>query len=362
MENNENKPRNPKLRKAARTAGTLLSCVLVFFCFFCAARTVCGYFHHKSAHRGESKVYERLSDQIGQMWIDGRTVRTVDWTTKKPISPKLRWIRPSPWDPLAVFSDTDGNRGFLDTRTGRIVIPAKFWHAWIFSEGLAAVSSEDGRLGFIRADGSYAIEPDFYCDRSLDYVFHDGYCWVRTKKNGPFGVIDRTGRWIFDPVYTSVCPDVGRSFIVGLENGKYGLLDSTLRWTFPPEYDCISRDPNRADAVFLTRDCIKRLVTLDGEVLEPFVIDCICPLRYDEIEEEHPEPARFLWFRVNKKMGVMQARDGSIILPARFDDVEMASETMFECRIDDDYNHGILYDLQGRPLGEKIARSAAQTR
>lgn len=355
MENKDNTPRNTWFQKAAKAAGSILGVLLILFCLFCTIRTVRGYCRVKTSHRGESKSYERLSEQVGQMWIDGHTVRTVDWKTKKPISPKLRWINPSPWDSLAVFSDSKGRRGYLNAHTGRIVIPGQYLHAWVFSEGLAAVANADGRLGFIRHDGTYAIDPVFDYDRSLDYVFHEGLCWIREDK-GYFGAIDHSGQWFLDPVFESVSPNVGRSFVVGL-NGKYGLMDSTLHWTFPPEYDHITFSSERDDAVFLTRDGVKRLVTLKGEILEPFIVDYVGPLRYEETEEEDPKPASYLWFRVDDKRGVMRARDGKVILPAIYEDVDLASETMFECSSDEVYDLILLFDLEGKPLGEKIAGS-----
>ena len=54
-------------------------------------------------------------------------------------------------DTLAVFFKDD-KRGYLNRNTGKVVIPAKYSKAWIFSEGLAAVV-EDGELKFTNREG-----------------------------------------------------------------------------------------------------------------------------------------------------------------------------------------------------------------
>ena len=82
--------------------------------------------------------------------------------------------------------------GFID-RTGRIVIPAKFYEAGDFSEGLAVVrSSEKSRFGYLNQKGELAIPYSF--EWAGD--FHDGLAAVAITK-GKYGFIDKTGRVVF---------------------------------------------------------------------------------------------------------------------------------------------------------------------
>ena len=60
---------------------------------------------------------------------------------------KFDWTSSSPNDSLGVFC-TDGKRGYYNSYTGKIVVPAQYRRAWIFSEGLAAVQ-KNGMIGFI---------------------------------------------------------------------------------------------------------------------------------------------------------------------------------------------------------------------
>ena len=51
---------------------------------------------------------------------------------------KFDWTSSSPNDSLGVFC-SDGKRGYYNSYTGKIVVPAQYRRAWIFSEGLAGV-------------------------------------------------------------------------------------------------------------------------------------------------------------------------------------------------------------------------------
>ena len=39
-------------------------------------------------------------------------------------------------DTLTVFTDKENKRGYLNTKTGKIALPAQWDHAWVFSEGV----------------------------------------------------------------------------------------------------------------------------------------------------------------------------------------------------------------------------------
>lgn len=65
-------------------------------------------------------------------------------------------------DTLAVFFKDD-KRGYLNRNTGKVVIPAKYSNAWIFSEGLAAVV-EDGELKCLYTKDLKVVLPLEYSD------------------------------------------------------------------------------------------------------------------------------------------------------------------------------------------------------
>lgn len=70
----------------------------------------------------------------------------------------IRWIAaPAPGDSLVCYSTGD-KRGYFNLFTGQPVIRPRYDHAWMFSEGLAAVD-EDGWIKFIDTKGNVVINP-----------------------------------------------------------------------------------------------------------------------------------------------------------------------------------------------------------
>lgn len=80
-------------------------------------------------------------------------------TTGEVVTKGIDWIAlPADEDSLIVYSK-DNKRGYLNRFNGEIVIPARYPKAWVFSEGIAAVSEGDsifssttwGKLSTIRS-------------------------------------------------------------------------------------------------------------------------------------------------------------------------------------------------------------------
>ena len=101
----------------------------------------------------------------------------------------------------------NGKYGFID-RTGKVVVPFQFDHAWDFSEGLAQVELK-GRKYFIDTTGRTVFEAKF------DEVenFSEGLCAVNRGQKidqnngvvtnpGRWGYIDKTGKLVIPLKYT----------------------------------------------------------------------------------------------------------------------------------------------------------------
>ena len=84
----------------------------------------------------------------------------------------IRWIAtPLGTDSLVCYSNGE-KRGYFNMFTGRPVIEPRYDHAWIFSDGLAAVD-DGGWIKFIDATGRVVIDP------RISYVpGMDDYVWV----------------------------------------------------------------------------------------------------------------------------------------------------------------------------------------
>ncbi len=106
------------------------------------------------------------------------------------------------WSPI----EQDGRWGFQD-RTGRIVLPPKYFMAYPFLEtGLAAVADEQGWV-YINAGGEEIIRP-FIFDNGPD-EFSEGL--ARFVQNGKFGYFDRYGQVVIAPSF---------DFAYGFKNGR----------------------------------------------------------------------------------------------------------------------------------------------
>ena len=89
----------------------------------------------------------------------------------------------------------------------------------VFIDGIQTIE-RDGLFGFKRDDGTVIVEPKY---RFVDQ-FKDGYCVV-LHDYGQYGLIDRDGREIVEPIYEEVSyPTDG--MIRVRDHGLYGFFDT----------------------------------------------------------------------------------------------------------------------------------------
>ena len=149
---------------------------------------------------------QKLSDDL--FFYDGcygKAGYVVNADGKKVIK-KVYWTaKPLKGDSLVCYCDGD-RRGYFHMRDGRVVVKPTYNHAWVFSDGLAAVE-QGGRVKFIDSDGQVVIDKGFAYDIDIDgYVFHDGHCAVHESTGKHMGLIDHNGDWALAPQYERICP------------------------------------------------------------------------------------------------------------------------------------------------------------
>lgn len=166
---------------------------------------------------------------------------------KKVLKHISRICKPMDGDSLVFFSDGD-KRGYFHMRDGRLVVKPIYEHAWIFSDGLAAVE-ENGRIKFIDTDGKVVIDRGFKYDVYDDgYVFHGGHCAVNDSTGKHMGLIDRKGDWVVPPVYDiinlqdtfwlmtidnrSTILTFGMDTVMSLVSAKLYISDTVIEATF----------------------------------------------------------------------------------------------------------------------------------
>ena len=291
----------------------------------------------------EYKVYNDLTGKVTAKGLD-------------------RIVEAAKGDSLGVFFK-QGKRGFLNVNTGRVEIPAQYRKAWVFSEGLAAVMNESGKIGFINKDNEVVLPFVYDCRREypIDYVFRNGLC-VMTDERGACGVIDKEGNWVMEPQYDCIWNLYFDKYRIVKEAEKYGMIDENMKLVFPVEYDAIEFAESERDGVLLTKDYVTQHVAFDGTVMDPFVVDDVEDLHYtqamepmivgdgygdESLKTEKTVLADYVRYRANGLYGVMHRETGKVIIPAQYEDVSMVSPTLFEVELWHTES-SILLDINGR--------------
>ena len=79
----------------------------------------------------------------------------------------------------------------------------------------------------------------FYLPRDFNLIsYTDGVFLL--EKDGRYGYLDYTGRWIVDPVYTEATPFSEGLAVVCSEDGKKGVIDRSGAFVIPPEFEEIT--------------------------------------------------------------------------------------------------------------------------
>lgn len=178
---------------------------------------------------------------------------------------KFDWTSSSPNDSLGVFC-SDGKRGYYNSYTGKIVVPAQYRRAWIFSEGLAAVQ-KNGMIGFINRKGEVVIpfRYPYHGNPLSEFVFDNGHCIV-ADTTGKCGVINSEGEWVIQP--------------------KYDNIDA---------YD---------EYVIVSSAGVRKQLTYEEKVINSFVVDNIKALTYTEQERYENKDGEILYLDVEVKTGM----------------------------------------------------------
>ncbi|MCL2510805.1 MAG: WG repeat-containing protein [Bacteroidales bacterium] len=130
---------------------------------------------------------------------------------------------------LKPYPNRNGLYGYVDKKTGTLVIPCKYDWAYPFSEGLAAVN-HNGKRGYIDATGREVIP----CKYERGEHFHEGLVAVRL--NGKWGYINKIGEVMIPFKYDKVS-DFSEDFAAVQLNGKWGGIDRTGTVIVPLEYN-----------------------------------------------------------------------------------------------------------------------------
>ena len=308
-------------------------------------------------HLGLTHYYwgdEDLGKNIEIRHFSNNQAATYNKITDERLSPKVRWISCVPErDSLTVFCDKEGKRGYLNVNTGKVVINGQYKHAWHFSEGLAAVVADNGKVGFINYDNEMVIPAVYDYVVDYDYIFEDGICVLVDGQTNKYGTIDRQGNMKLPMEYSRIFKAYNESTWYIRKDGKCGLTDADMNIIFEPVYDNIRSNASEKNA-YLTLNGVKQLVSFDGEVILPFVIDQTWPLKYmvkyhDDMADEYELHPYLVKVMVDYNcFGVMDSRNGRMVIPAIYSDITMISKDLLMAEVDGDEENNVVFTTDGK--------------
>lgn len=324
------------------------------------------YFYNRSdSGYGNSQYISRNVAYYSYDGADGY-VRTFDGKTT--ISDILWIAKPLGEDSLICYNDGE-KRGYFNMFTGEPVIKPKYDHAWVFSDGLAAVD-DGGWIKFIDATGKVALDLKLPYMPAVDgYVFHNGYCVVHNDRRDRVGLIDKQGKWVLKPEYFSISSQY-KYWVVNNGKGEC-VLDSALNTVLPytDGHVWVSKE---YIGVTLSNHVIQRY-SLNGELINDFYINDVYLLTYDtdelryvessastndeEIETSETEASEPHHIKMTAKCrmyetetgwyGLMTA-EGKVVTPPSYSEITAISYDSYLCK--DSCSGGII--LNGK--GERI--------
>lgn len=357
------------LRRAVASAFV----VAVFFWAAAEVVRLCVYldldlYFSKLFSSNDDKFYlsQSLSDDVlfYDSYYYGENGYIANADGKKLIKNVLSIARPLDGDSLVYYSDGE-RRGYFHMRDGHVVVKPIYEHAWIFSEGLAAVE-QHGRIKFIDTQGNIAIDRGFgfnVCDDG--YVFHDGHCAVNDSTGRHKGLIDRKGDWVLPPVYDNISP-YDTFWVVSLGD-QQALLSFSLDTIMPfarVRYDIL----DTAILVSLS-DHSLALYSRQGTLLKTDLVVDVEQMMYDtkEVVYNHTDHsadetteyyeyddtftqlkavATCLRYEAQSGWYGLMSPEGRQLTPPLYISIQAIDKDLYLCK--PDYYQGILLDSHGR--------------
>ena len=302
-----------------------------------------------------------ISDNVSLRSFSDNRWRVYNNQIEEYTTEKINWLSKAPeGDSLAVYA-LPGKRGYINVNTGCVEIDAEqndYCKAWVFSEGLAAVMKNDGKVGFINTHNEVVIPFQFdYSDEchmaDFAYIFHNGYC-AMTNAYGALGLIDKSGSWVIEPYYDEILVPHTSGYRLIVKDNKHGVIDSNCALVYPAEYDCINI---LNDGFVLTKGGRKWQVDFAGNIIRSFMYDNTYylnyPIGYNESGEIQNAFADFVKYEIMNSYGIMNRFTGEPITPAIYSDINMLSKDLFEVQEYNSYDY-LLLDTKGNVVSKEI--------
>lgn len=284
---------------------------------------------------------------------------------KKVLKHISRIGKPMEGDSLAFFSDGE-KRGYFHMRDGRLVVKPIYEHAWIFSDGLAAVEV-NRRIKFIDTTGTVVIDKGFAYDVYDDgYVFHQGHCAVNDSTGKHMGLIDRNGNWVVPPVFSCISPQ-DTFWLLTLDNLQ-GLLSFGMDTVVPLVATSLSLGDTAVEVVFA--DHTQSTYNLQGELIGANQIRGVEQMMYEtrevmyrtnhDVDEEteiyygyddytsRKAVATCLKYEAESSWYGVMSPDGKMLTPPSYVSIEAVDKDLYFCETN--YGRGVLLNSKGQQV------------
>ncbi len=208
---------------------------------------------------------------------------------------------------------------------------------------------------FINYDNEMVIPAVYDYVVDYDYIFEDGICVLVDGLTNKYGAIDRHGNMKLSMEYSRIFKAYNESTWYIRKDGKCGLTDADMNIIFEPVYDNIRSNSSDNNA-YLTLNGVKQLVSFDGEVILSFVIDQTWPLKYmvkchDDMVHEYELHHYLVKVMVDYNcFGVMDSRNGRMVIPAIYSDITMISKDLLMAEVDGDEENNVVFTTDGKML------------
>lgn len=283
-------------------------------------------------------------------------------SNERKILDKITWIAcPLEGDSLVCYSN-GSQRGYFNIATGQTVVKPTYDHAWVFSNGLAAVE-KNNRIHFIDAKGNTVIDRNL-AYRSYDdgYVFHQGHCAVRDSTGQYMGLIDTRGNWVVAPHYENITPVDSFWHIQG--SNEEAILSFAMDTIMP--FANISYEFYDTLIVATLDDNTLKAYSLKGELVCRSMIRDIEKLMYEtdeviyHVDKDDNEYSDEYSYTPTKRIAVatcmsyeaawgwygLMTPDGRPLTPPAYRDIKAIGKDLYLCQLD--YGISILLNSKGK--------------
>jgi WG containing repeat len=235
--------------------------------------------------------------------------------------------------------------GYKERRTGKVIIRPQFRHAADrFSEGLAWIMDERGRVGYIDKQGKLVIPPQYsYSSAQMTHGgastayfgsdFNDGLAKVCSGEllgSRKCGYIDRIGKVVIPLNFDEVAEKFSNGLAWVVIKDRRGYIDKTGRIVIPLQSYSSADDFDGG----LARVCSW------GESRKCGYIDrtgkVVIPLKFDEVAKKFSNG--LAWVVINEQLGYID-KTGKVKIPAKFKKHEwnvMCDSTCLDAKADFD--------------------------